>query len=124
MRRITMQAVRSDSSKDKISDLKDNFLLAYASMNTAAVPMLPASVGENHPAMSPPMTREKIIATHRNSGEDFILSSHVDLGDGLATDGSILTQPMITHMKNRAMISPGKIPARKSFPIDCSVMIP
>ena len=27
-------------------------------------------------------------------------------------------------MKKRAMISPGRIPARKSWPIDCSVRMP
>jgi hypothetical protein len=70
------------------------------------------------------MTRAKIIATQRNSGEDLIRSFHVDLGAAFAIEGSILTQPSITHMKSRAMTNPGMMPARKSLPIDCSVMIP
>ena len=68
MSKRTIQAVRNDSSIDLSKPLNVNSLLAAASAITAKVPILPASVGENHPHINPPITTRKIIATHMNSG--------------------------------------------------------
>ena len=92
MRRSTMQAVRRDSSKAFISFPKGNPLV-NASISTAAVPMLPASVGENQPSIIPPITTKKITPTQKKSGDDLMRSAHDDLGARWATVGSILTQP-------------------------------
>ena len=51
--------------------MKDKLRFVRASTRTAPVPMLPASVGENHPSMRPPMTTKKMTATQMKSGEDF-----------------------------------------------------
>jgi hypothetical protein len=39
-------------------------------------------------------------------------------------DGFILHHPYMVNTKNKAIISPGIIPARNNLPIDCSVMMP
>ena len=58
------------------------------------------------------------------SGSDATRSFQVDLSPLGPSAGLILHQPSMMPMKNRAMIRPGTRPARKSFPIDCSVMMP
>lgn len=95
-----------------------------ATMKTATVPMVPASVGEKIPFMRPPIITKKTIPTVRNSGRAFPLSFHDDRSPPGAMVGSILTHPKITTANRKEIRSPGSTPARKSFPMDCCVMMP
>jgi len=98
--------------------------LTNARINRANVPTAAASEGVKKPAMIPPTTTKKTIRTHMISGNVRIRAFQVDLSDWGAILGSIFAHPKIMNMKKSAMRRPGRIPARKSFPMDCSVIIP
>ena len=71
--------MRKDSSNDKKSVLKGNLLLIDTSASIAAEPVLPASIGENHPAMRSPITSKKDTPYPlKLRGRMLILSFHAD----------------------------------------------
>lgn len=87
--------------------------------------MVPASVDVNNPFKIPPITMKKMMATAMNSGSVSALSPQVKVIVAFGPRaGLILHHTHIMIMKKKEMSNAGNIPARNSFPIDCSVMIP
>ena len=88
------------------------------------MPTLAASVGEKKPHMMPPTTRRKMTSTHMVSGTEAARSFQVKRGPLGAISGLILDHPYMIRTKRTAVRRPGTMPARNSYPIDCSVRMP
>ena len=89
-----------------------------------AAPMPAASVGVNHPRMSPPITRQNRISISIVPESDLIFSLTVVLGAGEPIAGFMKHIKRIQTVNREERTIPGRIPAIKSLPMESSVCIP
>ena len=67
---------------------------------------------------------KKITIGHMTSGSVLTRSPQENFSLFGPMEGFILHQPKITTAKKKAISSPGIMPAKNNFPIDCCVTIP
>jgi len=121
---ITIHVIRKASLTALRNPCQVSLRVTIPMSNAPAAPAPPACVGLNHPRKSPIITmankdRVSIIPT-----SPFILSFQLLPVPAGASSGFCLQRSMITTMKSVARVKPGRIPARNSLPMDCSVIIP
>ena len=112
------------SERDVIKPCQVRLRLRRAMRRVPKAPMAPASVGVKNPQKSPPITKIKRINVSTSPERDAIFSLKVVFGPLGASSGLRCTQMVIVRMKSIVRSRPGRMPAMKSLPMDCSVIIP
>ena len=119
-----MVAVSRLSATDFTKPFMFRSLLARESRSIANVPTLPASVGVKNPCSKPSMTSRKMTSGHITPERERMRSPQLNRSPFGAMIGLILQRARTRTIKRRQMTTPGMMPATKSLPIDCCVMIP
>jgi len=119
-----MQVIRVVSTRAWEKPFQDRCLPATAIRRVPKAPMAAASVGVKTPMKRPPMTAAKSRSVSTTPASEATFSRRVNRAPGMASSGRLQVQRKTVAMNSIVMRIPGTTPARKSFPTDCSVMIP
>ena len=119
-----MQEIRAVSLSERAKPCRLRFPPISAMTMVPAAPMAAASVGVNTPTKSPPMTRRNSRKVSIRPVSEAIRSRRDAFGAGTQRPGRRRVQTTMVTMNRTARRMPGRMPATKSLPTDCSVMIP
>ncbi len=121
---MIMQVMRVVSDKACRKPFQVSCLRVTAMTMVKKAPMAPASVGVKKPMKRPPMTSTKMMSVSETPVSDATFSLKENLGPLGPSSGLMVTQMSTAAMKNMVRMMPGRIPAMKSLPMDCSVRMP
>ncbi len=119
-----MQLVLVVSNRAEMNPSQVRFRLIMATIRVENAPTAPASVGVKIPPKSPPITRIKIMRVSITPDSDAIFSFHEVLGPRGPSSGLRLVHMRMLTTMRAVRRMPGRIPAMKSSPMDCSVRMP
>ena len=119
---MQLMRVVSKSAATKSCQLRLRRISATASV--AQAPTAPASVGVKMPPKSPPMTRMKITSVSAMPLSEASFSRRLELGPRGPSSGRSVVQMRMLTTKSVVSTTPGRSPAMKSSPMDCSVRMP
>ncbi len=121
---IIIHDIRVVSESDSIKPCQLRFFCIMAIMIVPRAPTAPASVGVKMPRKSPPMTSKKSRNVSIRPERDLIFSLNVVLGPRGPSSGLSVVHIRMVIIKRTVKRRPGRSPAIKSLPMDCSVCMP